>query len=76
MYFFIYDYYDYCFIFIFCKFSKIDTYIYFCEICFCFCEICFVIDIENNDYPVGFDKIALNFDIWVFREKNRNFLQH
>lgn len=29
----------------------------------------FVIDIENNDYPVGFDKIALNFDIWVFREK-------
>lgn len=28
----------------------------------------FVIDIENNDYPVGFDKIALNFDIRVFRK--------
>lgn len=23
----------------------------------------FVIDIENNYHPVGFDKIALNFDI-------------
>lgn len=33
----------------------------------------FVIDIENNDYPVGFDKIALNFDIWVFRKKKQEF---